>query len=84
MRILSVEAWADQEDSWTWNNWWVVGETEQPCETEEDAWAAFEEHFGKPLDHEKYEIIDDQYNYTLCIISEGHRPIFAVEYDSCY
>ena len=87
MKVLSIEAWADgssdEEEgiSWTWNAWHMIGAVE-PVSSEEEAVKAFEDFFGMPVNPTKYEVIDDQYNYTLCVIAEDYRPIYAIEYGS--
>lgn len=85
MNILSVESWLDSQDfeetegSWAWNSWHKVGECES-CENENQAWVVFEKHFGFTIDRDKYHVEDDQHNFTLCVTSEGARPIYAIEY----
>lgn len=88
MNILSVEAWAenevfDEEEeeivTWNWNSWSKVGECAS-CENEHKAWEVFTKFFGFTPDKDKYHVEDDQYNYTLCVTTQGARPIYAIEY----
>ena len=82
--ILSIDAWADGEDGWTWNNWDKVGVLEDAALLDnEDALIDWfiTEGFLKDTAKGKVYVDDDQYNLVITD-EETHEPLFAVEYGS--
>jgi hypothetical protein len=81
-KVLSVDAWADEGDSWTWNQWFDSStydeETDGPL-TEANALAFFERDYFAREDMHLFEIDDDQYNLVL-IRKDNRRPVYAIEY----
>ena len=87
MKVLSIDAWAD-DDSWTWNNWFTVGEISKEdfenLKTDQDYATWFHENgFTTSDDLTLCRIEDDQYNVTVCDASNG-CPVFAIEYGPEY
>ena len=87
MKVLSIDAWADGE-SWTWNNWFTVGEISkedfEKLKTDQDYSTWFHENgFTTSDDLTLCSIDDDQYNVTVCDASNG-CPVFAIEYGPEY
>lgn len=87
-KILSIDACADGEDSWSWNNWFNVGkyyESEYGPLTEESLLKCIKDKcsYQGTLDEmkEQYEVDDDQYNLVLVRKSDG-CPLYAIEYGS--
>lgn len=85
MKVLSIDAWADDgENTWVWNNWFVVGniskEDFETLKTDQDYLSWFYEkgyiNTDSPI---ILEIMDDQYNIIVCN-SETQRPLLAIEY----
>ena len=83
MRILSIDAWGNQDDGYEWNQWYYIGDT-QSCDTKEqcidaliDAGYVARESRGVAL--QTLELEDDHYNAVLCDRVTG-RPLYAFEY----
>ena len=84
--VLSIDAWAEGEDSWTWNQWYTCAE-KCPAELLTDdaaliAWFISEGFLHSRAAGNVY-IDDDQYNKVVCE-SATHMPLFAVEYGSSF
>lgn len=82
LRILSIDAWADGEGGWQWNQWYNVGEISGECLT----WSNRkllryfrDEGYIKFDTNGKVTIEDDQYNLVVMERS-NRRPLFAIEY----
>lgn len=87
INILSIDAWADGEDGWTWNAWHKVGTCPlATCDLEPAAIVAYmisEGYLGDKATN-RCEIEDDQYNVVI-VDSEKREPLFALEYGpACY
>lgn len=88
MKILSIDAWADDERDWTWNNWHSIGDiskTEFESLKDEKAFRHWFKRNGYTRTANKriVSIEDDQYNICLCNAKNG-RPIYAIEYGREY
>ena len=87
-KILSIEAWADGEDGWYWNNWNCVGELEDETlldngrNEELIAWF-IQEGYLKETAKDLVYVDDDQYNLVITH-KDSHEPIYAVEYGNNY
>ena len=87
-KVLSIDAWSEGLDSWTWNNWFNVNtydENDQGELTKDRALMFFYKDYSKQSSFEEFkklfEIDDDQYNYVL-IKKENQMPLLAIEYGS--
>jgi hypothetical protein len=80
--ILSIDAWAEGENGWTWNQWFKVGEcTLETCDLPEAEIIRFMINEGY-LSEQAVEgcvVDDDQYNVVICD-AETLEPLFALEY----
>lgn len=77
MKILSIDAWANGENDWTWNQWFTVGEIESV--PDDPIGYLIDEGYLKPLARENCYIDDDQYNIVVCDKADN-RPLYAFEY----
>ena len=87
MKILSIDAWAE-EDGWTWNNWFHVGDISkedfEKLKTDKQIAVWFHNNgFTTTSDMRTILIEDDQYNVVLCE-KKSRRPIFCIEYGNSY
>jgi hypothetical protein len=82
--VLSIDAWADGKDGWTWNQWFAQPE-KFPAELLDDDAAIVRWFIAEGLLREGTEslvtIDDDQYNKVVCDTATM-EPLFAVEYGS--
>ena len=89
MRILSIDAWADNEPkTWQWNNWFHIGDIDKACfellKTDKQiAEWFFNNGYTTNADMRKIYIDDDQYNIVICE-KKTMMPIFAIEYGPEY
>lgn len=82
VNILSIEAWADGADNWTWNDWHKVGTAPlSTCDLEPAALIQFMIDDGYLRDGvaDKVDLEDDQYNLVI-VDKETREPLFALEY----
>lgn len=84
MRILSIDAWGNEEDGYEWNAWYSAGEISweefESLESDEDFVEFFcREGYINMADREKVLIEDDQYNIVLKL-ADDLRPLYAIEY----
>ncbi len=82
INVLSIDAWADGDDGWTWNNWHKVGTCPlATCDLPGDEIVAFMIAEGYLHDGAaaRVEVDDDQCN--MVIVDKATRePLFALEY----
>jgi len=88
MKILSVDAWAEPEGGWTWNNWFDIGsiskEEFETLKTDKEFRLWFKRNgYTTTANKRKVSIDDDQYNVCLCDAKDG-RPLYAIEYGPEY
>ena len=78
-KVLSIDAWGNEDDGYDWNNWFNAGTIELHS-IEDDAWILHEmADKGFIRGVEGYDIEDDQYN--LVIVDKASRePLYAIEY----
>lgn len=85
--VLSIDAWADGEGGWTWNNWFKVGTVALSEITDLDDQALREwfhsNGYTTTADPTLCEIDDDQYNIVICD-APNHMPLFAIAYGEAY
>jgi hypothetical protein len=82
INVLSIDAWADGEDGWTWNNWHKVGTCAlATCDLAPAEIIAFmiAEGYLKPGAADRCRVDDDQYNMVI-LDAETSEPLFALEY----
>ena len=88
MKVLSIDAWACEENTWYWNNWSTVGEISkedfEKLETDQDyaSWF-YDEGYTTTDSLIIVSIEDDQYNVVVCD-AENNRPLVAIEYGPEY
>ena len=79
MRVLSIDAWGNQEDGYVWNAWYEIGRI--PVDTPNDqllvaAHAA--SIFNKPELPAGYALVGDGFNMVV-EDSETGQPLYAFE-----
>jgi len=87
--VLSIDAWAVDKDSWTWNQWFNTGDSfDESIEgvlNHANAMRFFFLSLGYIGDFnmfkKHYDVEDDGYNYAL-IQKSDYRPLYAIEYGS--
>ena len=82
INVLSIDAWADGEDGWTWNQWHKVGTCPlATCDLPHADLIAYmiEEGYLQDGAGDKVEVEDDQYNMVV-LDAETREPLFALEY----
>ena len=88
MKILSIDAWGNQEDGYEWNAWYTVGnidkDTFESLDTDQKiADYLFENDYITSNNLDDMTIEDDQYNIVIKD-KETDRPLFAIEYGPEY
>lgn len=82
INILSIDAWADGEDGWTWNQWHKVGSCPlSTCDLPPADIIAFMIAEGYLQDgvESRVAVDDDQHNMVI-VDAETREPLFALEY----
>ena len=81
--VLSIDAWADPEGGWTWNQWYDVGRIEVDIEKPDQdlIQSMIDAGYLKTNAHDLAEIEDDGYNVVFKNKATG-EPVFAIEYGS--
>ncbi len=80
-KVLSIDAWVDSEEGWTWNAWYNVGEITIDIDREPEYVLDRMMSEGFIRDPSLADVEDDQYN--LVIVDKLTRePVFAIEYGS--
>lgn len=82
INVLSIDAWADGEGGWTWNQWHKVGSCSlATCDLEPAAIIQFmiDEGYLQAGAADRCEVDDDQYNMVI-IDADTREPLFALEY----
>ena len=82
--ILSIDAWADGDHSWSWNQWYKIGEIESDTlgtlQSEHDTLDyLIREGYLTELAFTQCMIEDDQYNLVACNKETG-EPLIAIAY----
>jgi len=88
MKVLSIDAWAEPEGGWTWNQWYKVGDISkedfEKLKTERDFRLWFKrEGYVVTASKKRVAIEDDQYNVVLVDARSG-MPLFAIEYGPAF
>jgi hypothetical protein len=82
INVLSIDAWAEGEDGWTWNNWHKVGTCAlATCGLPPAEIIAFmvDEGYLRAGAADRCEVDDDQYNMVI-LDADTREPLFALEY----
>lgn len=88
MKILSIDAWANEE-GWDWNAWYTVGEISkeefEKLNTNRKIlkWFRDNEFLGNKSQG-LCGVEDDQYNIVITERKNRDRPLYAIEYGSEY
>ena len=81
-RLLSIDAWRDINNGWTWNNWHAIGSVPMDLidKSPRQVFAYLRaQGFLSPQSAGRVALHDDQYN--IVITERGTRePLFAIEY----
>ena len=88
MKVLSIDAWAESEGGWNWNQWYHVGDISkeefEALKTDKAIAVWFHENgYTATADMRRITIDDDQYNVVVCE-KKGGMPLFAIEYGPEY
>lgn len=88
MKVLSIDAWGNEEGGYEWNNWFTVGEIskEEFESLDTDKRVAnwfFVNGYTTNADMRQITIEDDQYNIVIKEKKSG-LPLFAIEYGPEY
>ena len=78
-RVLSIDAWADGEGGWFWNNWYSVDTLEAMPEDGKVIDALIELGLLSEKARHLCEVEDDQYNLVVTYKADG-CPLLAIEY----
>lgn len=82
--VLSIDAWADPEGGWQWNNWFHVGTVDVDLDRPVEKvliQAMIDAGYLKTNAHDLAEVEDDGYNMVFKNKTTG-EPVFAIEYGS--
>ena len=88
MKVLSIDAWGNEEGGWDWNNWFKIGEISkeefEALKNDKDFRLWFKRNgYTTTANKRQVTIDDDQYNIVLCDAEDG-RPLYAIEYGPEY
>lgn len=80
--ILSIDAWAEGKNNWSWNNWYKKGVVELPDvvgnpQDNPVIWDLFKKYYR--CDKHSYYIDGDGHNYVLTQ-KKDYMPVAAIEY----
>lgn len=88
MRILSIDAWGNDQDGFEWNNWYHVGDiTKQEFERieREEGFITWFIGQGYVMNYPDRLEIDDSDDHNIVIQDkETGEPLFAIEYGNDY
>lgn len=79
--VLSIDAWADGDDGWTWNQWFNAGTIDVDLAADSAAILQAMADAGYIKNPQLGDIEDDPYNLVI-VNKETREPIFAIEYGS--
>lgn len=85
-KVLSIDAWGNQEDGYEWNSWHLLGYVEADINAGQAAIVddLIEANILSPDSREianAAHLDDDQYNLVFCD-PQTFEPIYAIEYGS--
>ena len=80
-KVLSIDAWGNQEDGYEWNSWHNVGTIELDSIEDNTSIVRVMYRQGFITDMRLADIEDDEWN--IVIVDKATRePVFAIEYGS--
>ena len=81
--VLSIDAWADPEGGWEWNQWFDVGRIEVDIEKPDQdlIQSMIDAGYLTPASIGLAELHDDGFNVVFSNKETG-EPVFAIEYGS--
>ena len=79
--VLSIDAWAEPDGGWTWNQWFNVGSIDLDLDAEDRQiiQAMVNAGYLTALALESAVVEDDGYNLVI-VDMETREPVFAIEY----
>jgi hypothetical protein len=79
--VLSIDAWAEPDGGWTWNQWFNVGSIDIDLDAEDRQiiQAMVNAGYLTSAALESAEVEDDDYNIVI-LDRETREPVFAIEY----
>ena len=79
--VLSIDAWAEPDGGWTWNQWFNVGTIDLDLDAEDRQiiQAMVNAGYLTALALESADVEDDDYNIVI-VDRETREPVFAIEY----
>lgn len=87
MKILSIDAWGNEQDGYDWNAWYQVGtiskEEFEALNGDKDFIQYFIDNLFVKNYPDKFYISDDCLNIVIHD-AETHEPLFAIEYGTEY
>ena len=81
--VLSIDAWAEPDGGWTWNQWFNVGSIDLDLDAEDRQiiQAMVNAGYLTSAALESAVVEDDDYNIVI-LDKETREPVFAIEYGS--
>ena len=81
--VLSIDAWAEPDGGWTWNQWFNVGNIDLDLDAEDRQiiQAMVNAGYLTSAALESAVVEDDDYNIVI-LDKETREPVFAIEYGS--
>ena len=73
-KILSIDAWAEGEDSWTWNAWYEIGKIDVDLNSSPETILQNLAEEGFIRNPHLGDVEDDQYNLMI-VDKETREPI---------
>lgn len=88
MKILSIDAWGNEENGYEWNQWYTIGEISkeefEKLDSNQKVLYYMKNHDYICSSDEKDAMVeDDQYNMVI-VDAQTKRPVFAIEYGMEY
>jgi hypothetical protein len=79
--VLSIDAWGNPDDGYTWNQWFNVGsiDLDLDAENRDIIRAMVDAGYLTALALESAEVEDDGFNIVI-LDKETREPVFAIEY----
>lgn len=83
-RVLSIDAWGNQEDGYEWNSWHLIGHVDTDINADQSKIVddLIEANILSPHSREIANAAlmqDDEYNLVFCD-PETLEPVYAIEY----
>lgn len=78
-KVLSIDAWGNQEDGYDWNQWYNAGTIDLDINASNEVILKAMFDNGYITNSDLGDVDDDQYNLVI-IDKETREPLFAIEY----